>query len=61
MAKHKNMASIKAMRRHVVGKIGWFREARQARWVPHQDSQWDKDLRAYGWPDSDPYYMMMES
>lgn len=33
----------------------------QNRTFSRADSEWDKDLRDYGWPDADPYYMMMES
>jgi len=52
---------VKALRKADFGNLGWFPEARQARWMPHQDSQWNKDLTLYGWPDANPYYMMMES
>jgi hypothetical protein len=61
MAKCRDMARFKAVRKADMGKLGWFPEARKPRWVPHQDSDWGKDIRLYGWPDADPYYMMMES
>jgi len=30
----------------------------QNRTFSRADAEWDKDLRDYGWPDADPYYMM---
>lgn len=33
----------------------------QNRAFERADPARDKDLNLYGWPDADPYYMMMES
>jgi len=33
----------------------------QNRTFSRAESDWDKDVKLYGWPDADPCYMMEES
>ena len=33
----------------------------QNRTFSRADSDWNKDIEVYGWPDADPHYMIMES